>query len=147
MLTKPLSLPRASALALAAAASIGLAGCNSNPVRDVATAVGAGPQMAATPEFVARSRPDSLDYMPIGTPVPERPTPARTAAEVKAAEAELDALRARNEAAGAEAAELGKTPPPEPIKLPVAAPSSTPANAPANKPQAARQKANSKRMP
>ena len=40
----------------------------------------------------------------------------------KAAEAELNALRARNEAAGAAAARLGGTPPPEPIKLPVIRP-------------------------
>ena len=52
-----------------------------------------------------------------------------------AAEAELDALRARNEAAGAAAAELGNTPPPEPIKLP------------ANTSQQTRQKTNSKRTP
>jgi hypothetical protein len=135
MRTKRLSIRRISAFSLAMLAAAGLAGCNSNPVRDVATAVGAGPQMAPSPDFVARSRPANLDYMPIGTPVPERPTPARTAEEIKAAEAELDALRAQNEAAGAAAAELGKTPPPEPIKLP------------ANTSQQTRQKTNSKRMP
>jgi hypothetical protein len=73
--------------------------------------------------------------MPIGTPAVERPTAARTADEIKAAEAELDALRSRNEAAGAAAAELGKTPPPEPVKLP------------ANTSQQTRQKTNSKRTP
>jgi hypothetical protein len=77
--------------------------------------------------------------MPIGTPVPDRPTPARTAEEIKAAEAEMDALRSRNEAAGAQAAELGKTPPPEPVRLPV--------NPPANTPQQTGQKTNSKRTP
>jgi hypothetical protein len=133
MRTKPLPIRRTSAIAVAMLVVV--AGCNSNPVRDVATAVGAGPQMAPTPDFVARSRPANLDYMPIGTPAPERPTPARTAAEIKAAEAELDALRARNEAAGAAAAELGNTPPPEPIKPP------------ANTSQQTRQKTNSKRTP
>ena len=112
-----------------------VAGCNSNPVRDVAASVGAGPQMAPTPDFVARSRPANLEYMPISASVPERPTPARTADEIKAAEAEMDALRARNEAAGAQAAELGKTPPPEPVRLP------------ANTSQQTRQKTNSKRTP
>jgi hypothetical protein len=73
--------------------------------------------------------------MPISATAPERPTPARTAAEIKAAEAEMDALRAQNEAAGAQAAELGKTPPPEPIRLP------------ANTSQQTRQKTNSKRTP
>ena len=135
MRTKPLSIPRASALAFALAAVLGIAGCNSNPVRDVATAVGAGPRTAPTPDFVARSRPANLEYMPIGTPAAERPTPARTPEEIKAAEAELDAVRTRNEAAGAAAAELGKTPPPEPVRLP------------ANTPQATPQKTNSKRTP
>ena len=135
MRMKLLSIPRAPAFALVLLAASGMAGCNSNPVRDVATSLGAGPQVAPTPDFVARSRPATLDYMPIGTPVPERPTPARTAEEIKAAEAELDALRSRNEAAGAAAAELGKTPPPEPVRLP------------ANTSQQTRQKTNSNRRP
>jgi hypothetical protein len=137
MRTKPLSIRRIPAICLTMLAAAGLSGCNGsfNPVRDVATAVGAGPHAAATPDFVARSRPADLEYMPIGKPVVERPTPARTADEIKAAEAELDSLRSRNEAAGAAAAELGKTPPPEPIKLP------------ANTSQQTRQKTNSKRTP
>ena len=132
-----LSIRRGSAIALAILAATGVAGCNGsfNPVRDVATAVGAGPQLATSPDFVARSRPANLEYMPIGTPAPGRPTPARTADEIKAAEAELDALRTQNEAAGAAAAELGKTPPPEPVRLP------------ANTSQQTRQKINSKRTP
>ena len=132
-----LSIRRGSAIALAMLAASGVAGCNGsfNPVRDVATAVGAGPQLATSPDFVARSRPANLEYMPIGTPTPGRPTPARTADEIKAAEAELDALRTQNEAAGAAAAELGKTPPPEPVRLP------------ANTSQQTRQKINSKRTP
>ncbi|MBM1172700.1 hypothetical protein [Microvirga arabica] len=134
-----LSIPRAAAFALTLCTAASLAGCNSNPVRDVATSLGAGPQVAQTPDFVARSRPATLDYMPIGTPVPERPTPARSAEEIKAAEAELDALRSRNEAAGAAAAEMGNTPPPEPIRLP--------ANSTANTSQQTRQKANSNRRP
>lgn len=74
--------------------------------------------MAETPDFVARSRPDALDYMPIGDAQPGRQTPARTPEEIKAAEAEMDSLRARNEAAGAAAARLGGTPEPEPVILP-----------------------------
>lgn len=106
-------------LTLLVAANVSACAGGSNPVRDAAAAVGAGPKTAPTPDFVAQSRPGSLDYMPIGTAKEGRPTPARSADEVKAAEAELDALRARNEAAGAEAARLGGTPPPEPITLPV----------------------------
>ena len=135
MRMKLLSIPRAPAFAMIMVAAAGVAGCNSNPVRDVATSLGAGPQVAPTPDFVARSRPATLDYMPIGTSVPDRPTPARTADEIKAAEAELDALRTRNEAAGAAAAEAGKTPPPEPVRLP------------ANTSQQTRQKTNSNRRP
>jgi len=135
MRTKPVSIPSAGAVVLILITAASLAGCNSNPVRDVATAVGAGPQTARTPDFVARSRPASLDYMPIGATVPERPTPARTQAEIKAAEEELDDIRTRNEAAGAAAADLGKTPPPEPISLP------------ANTSQQTPRKTNSKRTP
>lgn len=91
---------------------------DTNPARDIVSAVGAGPQVAQTPGFVAESRPPSLDYMPIGTPQPEPETPVRSPEEIRAVEAEMDALRARNEAAGAAAARLGGTPPPEPIILP-----------------------------
>jgi hypothetical protein len=97
-----------------------VAGCaeGSNPTRDLFASVGAGPKTAPAPDFVASSRPASLDYMPIGTPQAGRPTAARTADEIKAAEAELDAIRARNEAAGKSASELGGTPAPQPIPLP-----------------------------
>ncbi|EIM28853.1 hypothetical protein [Microvirga lotononidis] len=133
MRMKPFPIRCASAVAV----TMLVAGCNGgfNPVRDVAAAVGAGPQTAASQDFVVQSRPTNLDYMPIGTAVQGRPTAARTADEIKAAEAELDALRARNEAAGAAAATLGNTPPPEPVKLP------------ANTSQPTRQKTNSKRTP
>ncbi|HZH52070.1 MAG TPA: hypothetical protein VEZ16_09335 [Microvirga sp.] len=96
------------------------AGCaeGSNPTRDLFTAVGAGPKAAATPDFVASSRPEKLDFMPVGTSQPGRETPAWTEEQVKAAEAELNAVRARNEAAGAAAAKLGGTPPPQPVPLP-----------------------------
>jgi len=115
---------RAPAVLLAGLVAANVAACTggSNPVRDVAVAVGAGPRAAPTPDFVAQSRPQNLDYMPIGTAEEGRPTPPRSPEEVKAAEAELNALRARNEAAGAAAARLGGTPPPEPIKLPVIRP-------------------------
>lgn len=126
-----LARPPALLLAVLVAANVSACSGSSNPVRDVAVAVGAGPKTAPTPDFVAKSRPGSLDYMPIGTANDGRPTAARSAAEVKAAESELDALRARNEAAGAEAARLGGTPPPEPVTLPV------------NKPQKPARKTNS----
>ena len=101
----PNALPRVLVLVAVAA----MAGCSgdANPVRDAAVAVGAGPKIAPAPDFVARTRPARLDYIPIGTAGSGHPTPARTAAEVKAARAELDALRKANEAA-AEAARRGQ---------------------------------------
>jgi hypothetical protein len=86
-----------------------LPGCTTdgNPVRDTAAAVGLGPTIAPAPEFVERSRPAKLDYIPVGTAGSGRPTPARTTDEVKAAEAELEAIRASNEAAAQAAREVG----------------------------------------
>ncbi len=85
---------------LALIAILGLTACagDTNPVRDMFVAVGAGGVPAQAPEFVDRSRPADLTYVPVGSAKPGRSTPARTAADVQAAEAELDALRARNEA-------------------------------------------------
>jgi hypothetical protein len=110
---------RASALVLTILVGVNVTACagGSNPVRDIATSVGAGPKTAPAPDFVASSRPQSLDYMPIGTSVERRPTAARTPEEIMQTEAELNALRARNEAAGAAAARLGGTPPPEPLPV------------------------------
>jgi hypothetical protein len=118
--TKALLTSRAVAVGVTALVVANAAGCaeGSNPTRDLFASVGAGPKTADAPDFVASSRPAKLDYMPVGTSQAGRQTPARTAEEVKAAEAELDALRAQNEAAGAEAAKLGGTPPPQPVPLP-----------------------------
>lgn len=118
------TVSRTPALFCAVLVAANVAACTggSNPVRDIAVSVGGGPQVAATPDFVASSRPQNLTYLPIGTAEQGRTTPARTPEEIKAAESELDSLRARNEAAGAAAARLGGTPPPEPVKLPVNTP-------------------------
>ena len=73
-------------------------------------------------DFVERSRPQApLNYMTIGTADPGRATAPRTVAEVKAAEAELDAERDRNMARGTAAANLGGTPPPPPVVAPAPA--------------------------
>lgn len=118
------TISRAPALLLTVLAAANVAACagDANPVRDIAVSVGAGPKVAPSPDFVASSRPQNLDYVPVGTAQEGRPTAARTADEIKAAESDLDALRARNEAAGAAAARLGGTPPPEPIQMPVNTP-------------------------
>ncbi|HEY8382545.1 MAG TPA: hypothetical protein VIL09_10385 [Microvirga sp.] len=100
-------------------APLALTACagDTNPVRDVLVSVGAGAQPTAAPEFVQQSRPATLDYMPVGTRAPDRDTAARSAAEVKATEAELDAIRTRNEAAARAAEAAGATPPPEPATV------------------------------
>ena len=118
--SKALLTGRAAAVGLTALFVANAAGCaeGSNPTRDLFAAVGAGPKTAAAPDFVAGSRPRRLDYMPVGTAQPGRETPAWTQEEIKAAEAELNAVRTRNEAAGKVAAELGGTPPPQPVPLP-----------------------------
>jgi hypothetical protein len=117
------SLYHASIKGFALAALTMLAACSgeTNPVRDVFVAAGAGPKTAATPDFVKASRPANLDYLPVGTEAARRPTPALTADQVKATEAEMDATRARNEAAGRVAAQAGATPAPAPVKSAAAA--------------------------
>ena len=107
---------REPAFALAAAA-FALAGCSGdvNPVRDVAVAAGVGGKPAAqAPDFVARSRPETLDYLPVGVSAPPRPTRNKTQAEIKQTEADLEAVRAANEAKAAETRQFGSTPPPAP---------------------------------
>jgi hypothetical protein len=86
---------------LATAVATALAGCMSdaNPVRDQLNAVGIGPKAVTAPDFVAGSRPATLDYVPVGSSAPPRPR-AKTAGEVKALEAELEAARGRNAARG-----------------------------------------------
>jgi tagatose-1,6-bisphosphate aldolase non-catalytic subunit AgaZ/GatZ len=130
-------LYRLSVNGFALAALTVLAACSSdtNPVRDVFVAVGAGPKTAATPDFVKQSRPPKLDYVPVGTAAPARNTPARTADQVKATEAEMDAARARNEAAGQAAVQAGATPAPTPVKNGApASPASAKKKKPSSKP-------------
>ena len=80
------------------AAVLGLQACS----RDAGALQGSvAPSRPAPADFVAASRLDKLDYIPVATPGTEPDPPARTAAEIAAAEAEMEALRARNEARGA----------------------------------------------
>jgi hypothetical protein len=104
----------------AAASLLVLTACagDVNPVRDVAVGLGAGPPPAKTPDFVQQSRPANLDYIPIAPTTPPRPTKPRTADEVKAAEAEMDALRSTNETAASAARKAGATPAPAPASGP-----------------------------
>ena len=97
--------------------ALALAGCSTdvNPVRDVFVATGVGAKPRPAPEFIAQSRPDNLDYLPVGVSAPPRAIRGKTASETKSAEAELDAVRAANEAKAAEARQAGATPPPAPV--------------------------------
>lgn len=101
-------MPRTSTLVpviLLAAASAGLAGCGGeqNLVRDVAVASGVtGGEPKPAPDFVSRSRAPSVDYMPVGVSAPPR-EPIKDKKAVGVAEAELDALRQRNDQRGARA--------------------------------------------
>lgn len=72
---------------------------DANPVRDQLNAAGIGPKAVTAPDFVAQSRPRELDYVPVGTAAQDRPR-AKSAAEVKTLEAELEAARGRNAARG-----------------------------------------------
>lgn len=109
---------RTTLLSLALCACFALAACSgdTNPVRDTLVSVGAGPTLAQSPDFVQRSRPANLDYLPVGVAAPERPVQARTADEVKAVEAEMESLRSRNESAARAAVQAGATPAPEPAR-------------------------------
>lgn len=93
-------------LASALALGIGLTGCVSgaNPVRDIAVAAGVtGGEPKPAPDFVSRTRSGEPGYVPVGTDAPKRTYRPKTAAEVSGAEAELERVRAANEARAAEA--------------------------------------------
>ena len=89
------------------AAGLGACSADVNPVRDVAVATGIGPQPRTAPDFVAASRPQKLDYIPVGVSAPARPTAAKAQARVGAFEAEMEAVRAANDARAAEARAAG----------------------------------------
>ena len=68
--------------------------------------------------FVTETRPQDPKYIPIGTTV-SRPAKRKTVDEFKKLEAELEAKRISNDAAGAQAQQLGKVlPPPAPPPAP-----------------------------
>ena len=95
----------ATRLCAGLAACLALAGCvgDTNPVRDLAIASGVtGGEPKPPPDFISRSRPGSVDYVPVGTSAPRRDLRGKTAAEVTNAEAELERVRTRNEARGAD---------------------------------------------
>ena len=95
-----------------AAGLLALAACSgdTNPVRDVLVTTGVGTEPKPAPDFVAASRPGTIDYIPVGT-APEK-AKAKTADEVKAAQAAMDQTRSSNESRAAAARQLGATPAP-----------------------------------
>ncbi len=99
--------------------ALALAGCQTanQIVKAPAKLVGFAADAPDPKDFVKQSRPDELNYIPVGTKV-TREAKKMTPAEFRAIEADLDAARTRNEAAGAEAKIAGTTPPPAPLKLP-----------------------------
>jgi hypothetical protein len=79
------------------------------------------------PDFVVKSRPppDSLHYIPVGSPPPEPAAPVLSVDEIKAEESELDGLRDRHDRLAHRKSEPGshlsvadgrKSPPVKPAK-------------------------------
>lgn len=88
---------------LATCLSLALCGCieGANPVRDIAVASGVtGGEPKPAPDFVSRTRSGRTEFVPVGTDAPRRAMRPKSAAEVSEAEAELERVRARNEARG-----------------------------------------------
>lgn len=97
-----LSLPTRLLLAIAAAAALGACSGDGNLVRDAAMASGVtGSEPKPAPDFVARSRPASVDYLPIAAAPSRGSTRPKSAAAVRDAEAEMADLRRKNEMRGA----------------------------------------------
>lgn len=84
-------------------ASLGACSTDANPVRDAVQRAGYGPKIAPAPDFVAASRPANLDYLPVGRPASAPSPKGKRADEIKAAEAEMETVRASNASRGAAA--------------------------------------------
>jgi hypothetical protein len=86
------------------ALALALGGCagDANPVRDAALAAGVtGGEPKPAPDFVARSRPAEVDYVPIGVSAPPRRYRAKTKDEVEGAEAQMNRVGRANAARAA----------------------------------------------
>ncbi len=103
---RPSLLPT-SLLLIAASALAGCAG-DANPIRDAAMAAGVtGGEPKPAPDFVARSRPSQVDYLPIGQSAPPRRYRAKDKEEVESAEAQMNRISRANEARAAAARRAG----------------------------------------
>lgn len=97
---------------------VALAGCEGGgPVKGAAKLTGFATDTPESKDFVKATRPDELEYIPVGSKV-DRPTAKMTPAQFKEIEADLDARRVSNEQEGARTKAAGATPPPAPIRLP-----------------------------
>ena len=105
----PVVSPRLAAAAALVVTCLSAGGCvlDGAGIRDAAKSAGLGPKEVAAPDFVEKSRRGGGDFLPVGVSAPPRETRAKSAAGVKALEAELDASRQRNEARGRDAAKVG----------------------------------------
>lgn len=103
-------------LAVAAQGLI-LSGCaGDGSVKGLAEATGFATTAQEAKPFVKETRRAEADYIPVGTSV-TRAAPRKKPEEFKKLEAELEAKRLSNDAAGNQAKELGSTPPPAPAAV------------------------------
>ena len=98
-------------IACAALTGGGLSACSgdTNYVRDGFVAAGVGTERKKAPDFVEQSRPADIGYTPVGVAPPKRAQAAKHPSTVKAGEAEMDALRAANEARAKDTKAAGAT--------------------------------------
>lgn len=104
-------------LLLLAALGMAAAGCAGEGSKFVAEAAGMATTAQEAKPFVRETRPADPAYIPVGSAV-TRQAPRKPVDDFKKMEAELEAKRTANEAAGTEAKTLGATPPPKPAVLP-----------------------------
>lgn len=116
----PLSQPTKTPLVpvlLLAAIGVAVAGCAGEGTKAIAEAAGMATTAAEPKPFVQETRPADPAYIPVGSSV-TRQAARKPVEDFKKMEAELEAKRAANEAAGTEARSLGATAPPAPAVLP-----------------------------
>jgi hypothetical protein len=94
------------AVLLVAAVGLGAAGCSAQPLSENPSVKGVTDKLNITTtvpppaDFVAKSRPTSVDYMPVGVVPPARSMKPRDPAKVKELEAEMEATRMRHDRLG-----------------------------------------------
>lgn len=116
----PLSQPTKTPLlplVILAAIGMAVAGCAGEGAKAVAEAAGMATTAQEAKPFVKETRPVDPAYIPVGSAV-TRQAPRKPVDDFKKMEAELEAKRGANEAAGTAAKSLGATPPPKPAVLP-----------------------------